>query len=386
MRKLLILTICLFVFSWGYSTEVLPGIHNTDKYLELLKDKKVAVVANQTSLINKQHLVDFLIEKKVNIQKIFCPEHGFRGVKDAGEFVKDGKDKKTNLPLVSLYGKNKKPTKDQLKDIEIVVFDIQDVGARFYTYISTLHYVMEACAENNIKVIVLDRPNPNIFYVDGPVLKKEHKSFVGMHPVPVVYGMSIGEYAQMINGENWLKNNIKCNLTVIPCLNYGRNDLYKVPVKPSPNLPNMNSIYLYPSLCFFEGTIISVGRGTEIPFQTFGHPKLKEANSTFTPKSIPGVCKCPKYQDKKCKAISLKKWGAQSILRKKKLNLYWLMMAYKNTGFPENFFNEYIYNLIGDSKIVDMLKKKKSVKEIELQWDEEVQNFKKIRAKYLIYK
>ena len=245
-----------------------------DDYLPLLQEKRVGVVGNQTSIVGNTHLVDTLLSLGIDVRKIYTPEHGFRGTADAGAKVNSGKDEKTGLTIVSLYGKNKKPTAEMLQGIDIILFDLQDVGVRFYTYISTMSYVMEAAAENKLPVIVLDRPNPNGFYVDGPVLKSENQSFVGMHQVPVVYGMTIGEYAKMVNGEGWLKNGVRCDLTVIPINKYNRNAIYELPVRPSPNLPNWESVYLYPTLCFFEGTIVSIGRGTETPFQIYGHPDI----------------------------------------------------------------------------------------------------------------
>jgi len=265
---------------------VAPGAHNFDGYLTHINEKRIAIVVNQTSVVGNTHLVDTLLKLNQKVKKIFAPEHGFRGDHGAGESVKSGIDVKTKLPIISLYGSHKKPTKEDLANIDVVVFDIQDVGARFYTYLSTMHYVMEACAENNIKMIVLDRPNPNGFYVDGPILEKAHSSFVGMHPIPIVHGMTLGELALMINGEGWLNNKVKADLTVIKVSNYHHNRVYQLPVKPSPNLPSQASIYLYPSLCLFEGTNISVGRGTDKPFECFGKPGLKDVNYRFTPKSI----------------------------------------------------------------------------------------------------
>jgi len=262
---------------------------NVDAYIPLLKEKKVGIVAHQASVIssakNTIHLVDLLRKKNISIQKVFAPEHGFRGTADAGEKIENQIDSKTQLPIISLYGKNRKPSKEQLKGIEIMVFDLQDVGVRFYTYLSTLHNVMEACAENNIPLIVLDRPNPNAHYIDGPVLNLEHKSFVGMHPVPIVYGMTIGEYAQMINGEKWLANSIKCDLTIIPLKNYTHQTTYQLTVRPSPNLPNKQSIALYPSLCLLEPTKVSIGRGTDLQFQVYGHPGFPKTDFSYVPKS-----------------------------------------------------------------------------------------------------
>ena len=294
------------------------GAEQTQKYLPLLKNKRIALVANQSSLINSTHLVDSLLALNINLVKIFSPEHGFRGNADAGEVVSDNIDGKTGIPVISMYGKNKKPQSENLKDVDIMVFDLQDVGVRFYTYISSLHYVMEACAGNNIPLIVLDRPNPNGFYIDGPVLEKEFTSFIGMHPVPIVYGMTIGEYAKMINGEKWLKNEVKCDLTVIKCENYTHNSLYKLPVKPSPNLPDITSVYLYPSLCLFEGTIMSVGRGTKFPFHCYGHPDFKIASFKFKPVSIPGAAKHPKYEGKTCNGINVSDYK-EVILTNKQL-------------------------------------------------------------------
>ena len=288
------------------NASVRVGAECTEDYLFKLKDQTVGIVGNQSTRVGKVHLVDTLLTLGIKITKIFSPEHGFRGKADAGEKVKSGVDPKTKLPVISLYGSNKKPKSEQLKGIDVLIFDIQDVGARFYTYISTLHYVMEACVENDIKLMVLDRPNPNGGYVDGPVLDSEFKSFVGMHPVPVVHGLTIGEYACMINGEGWLPNHAKCNLDIIKCKGWDHNKYYKLPIKPSPNLPNMLSIYLYPSLCFFEGTVVSVGRGTKFPFQIIGHPLFKPGNFQFTPKPGAGS-KEPKLKGKLCYGINFTK-------------------------------------------------------------------------------
>ncbi len=279
-----IYSIILVLLNFSLFGQITTGANQTEKYLSLLEGKKIAVVANQTSTIGTVHLVDSLLKLGITIEKVFAPEHGFRGTADAGEKVADGKDKKTGIPILSLYGrKNRKPSPEKLVGIDLVIFDIQDVGARFYTYISTMHYVMEACAENDIPLLILDRPNPNGFYVDGPILNSAQKSFVGMHPVPIVHGMTIGEYAKMINGENWLKNSVQCDLTIIECKNYSHKDKYQLPIAPSPNLPNMESIYLYPSLCLFEGTNVSVGRGTETPFQLFGSPYISKTNLISLP-------------------------------------------------------------------------------------------------------
>ncbi|TXI63675.1 MAG: DUF1343 domain-containing protein [Flavobacterium sp.] len=370
--------------------------------IELLKDKKVGVVANQTSIsgtievhytefpkegiesfYKKEyvHLVDELIWDKINIVKIFAPEHGFRGTADAGELIVDGKDIKTNLPIISLYGNNKKPKPEQLEGIDIMVFDLQDVGARFYTYISSLHYVMEACAENNIPLLVLDRPNPNGSIIDGPILEKEHKSFVGMHEIPVLHGMTIGEYAKMINGEKWLKDGLQCNLTVIPCLNYSHDMKYSLPVKPSPNLPNDQSINLYASLCFFEGTNVSLGRGTEKQFQIYGSPFLPESefDFSFTPQPNFGA-KDPVHNGKLCFGEDL-----TEIRKVHRLELKWLLKAYENTADKTVFFNDFFTKLAGTKKLREQIEAGMTEKEIRKTWQEGLEQFKEVRKKYLIY-
>lgn len=365
----------------GIQTEgILTGADNSSVYLPILKDKKVGIVTNQTGiLINKTHLVDFLIEQKISLQKIYAPEHGFRGTADAGEVIKDGKDTKTGLPIISLYGNNKKPKPEQLAGIDVMVFDLQDVGARFYTYISSLHYVMEACAENNIPLIVLDRPNPNGNIVDGSILEKEHKSFVGMHPIPVLHGMTIGEYAKMINGEKWLINGIQCNLEVIPCLNYKHDMFYDLPVKPSPNLPNAQAINLYASLCFFEGTNVSVGRGTETQFQIYGSPYLKNQSFSFTPKPNFGA-KDPVWNGKQCYGEDLTK-----IEKVKQLELKWLIKAYQNTEDKTKFFNDFFTKLAGTKKLQQQIETGVSETDIRKSWEKGLKEFKEMRKKYLIY-
>ena len=356
------------------------GAENYTAYLPLLANKKIGIVTNPAGIVeNKKHLVDFLLDNKVDLQKIYAPEHGFRGTADAGEVIKDGKDIKTNLPIISLYGNNKKPKPEQLADIDIVIFDIQDVGARFYTYISTLHYVMEACAENNIELLVLDRPNPNGSIVDGPVLEIDHKSFVGMHPIPVLHGMTIGEYAKMINGEKWLVNGVTCNLTVIPCTNYKREMPYSLPVKPSPNLPNDQSINLYASLCFFEGTNVSVGRGTEKQFQIYGSPFLLKTDFLFTP--IPNFgAKEPMHKDILCYGEDLSK-----IKKVSRLELKWLIKTYANTSDKTVFFNEFFTKLAGTKKLQEQIIEGVSEKDIRKSWESDLNAFKEMRKKYLIY-
>ncbi len=380
---------------------IVTGAENYDAYFPLFRDKKIGIVTNQTGIIMikeygsvtknksmggvktlkivKKSIVDFLIENKINIQKIFAPEHGFRGTADAGEHVVDGKDTKTGLPIISLYGNNKKPKPEQLAGIDVMVFDLQDVGARFYTYISSLHYIMEACAENNIQLIVLDRPNPNGAIVDGPILEKEYASFVGMHPIPLLHGMTIGEYAKMINGEKWLKNGIQCNLTVIPCLNYKREITYRLPVKPSPNLPNDQAVNLYPSLCLFEGTNVSVGRGTEMQFQIYGSPYLPKSDFSFTP--IPNLgAKDPVYKDQVCYGENL-----TSIPRVNQLELKWLISAYTTTSDKSKFFTDFFTKLSGTKKLQQQIESGISEQEIRKSWKKGLNKFKKTRAKYLIY-
>ena len=310
MKRLLlafsILTISVtFSPGSGEKKEPVPGSYQIDLYRDMIEGKSVAVVANQTSMVGPIHLVDKLLSIGINIRVIFAPEHGFRNMADAGERIEDGRDPETGITLISLYGKHLKPARDDISGIDVIVFDIQDVGARFYTYISTLHYIMESCAENNVKCIVLDRPNPNGFYFDGNILDTLYSSFVGMHPVPIVHGMTVGEYARMINGEGWLKGGIKCDLTVIKCRNYNHRTKYALPVRPSPNLPNQVSVYLYPSICFFEGTVISCGRGTAFPFQAFGSPDLPDKGFNFIPESLPGA-KNPPYLGVRCYGTDLR--------------------------------------------------------------------------------
>lgn len=363
-----------------FQNPIKTGADNYAGYLTLLKDKKIGVVSNQTGILsNKTHLVDFLIEKNISVQKIFAPEHGFRGTADAGEHIVDGKDIKTGLPIISLYGDNKKPKAEQLAGIDILVFDLQDVGARFYTYISSLHYIMEACAENNIELIVLDRPNPNGNIVDGPLLEKEFTSFVGMHPIPTLHGMTIGEYAKMINGEKWLKNGIQCKLKVIPCLNYNHEMSYSLPVKPSPNLPNDQAINLYASICLFEGTNVSSGRGTEKQFQIYGSPYLPKSDFSFTP--IPNFgAKDPMHKNLICYGEDL-----SSIPKVTQLELKWLIKAYNTTSDKSKFFTPFFTKLAGTKKLQQQIEAGVSEKDIRKSWEKDLNDFKQMRKKYLIY-
>ena len=363
---------------------IVIGNEQIEKYLPLLIGKKVGFVGNHTSIIGNVHLVDSLLSLGITITKVFSPEHGFRGTADAGEKVESEIDTKTGLSIISLYGNNKKPSVEQLATIDVLVFDIQDVGVRFYTYISTLHYVMEAAAEQNIPVIVLDRPNPNGHYVDGPILEEKYSSFIGLHPVPVVHGMTIGEYAQMINGEKWLKNDVSCELTVIKCINYNHQEEYNVRVPPSPNLPNMNSIYLYPSLCFFEGTPVSVGRGTDDPFQQFGHPNFTEYEYSFIPKPSLGA-KNPKLNGKKCFGVDLTNQDSVNPRAWRKLNLSFLIESYKAYPQKDKFFTNFFNLLAGNSSLKEAIKSGKTEEEIRNSWTHGLESFGRVRDKYLLY-
>lgn len=385
----LICLIFLGVFSQYYSQTsnkegFKTGADRPEIYLPLLKNKTVGIVTNQTGLLqDKTHLVDFLVKNNVKIKTIFAPEHGFRGNADAGEKVKNGVDIKTGIPIVSLYGPNKKPKPEQLKGIDIVVFDIQDVGVRFYTYISTLTYLMEAGAENNVEIMVLDRPNPHDGYIDGPVLKKKWESFVGMHEVPVVYGLTIGEYGKMVNGEKWLKNGVHAKYTLIEMQNYHKKQRYSILDKPSPNLPNDQSINLYPSLCFFEGTQVSVGRGTDIPFQVYGSPWTKDLPYQFTPKPNFGA-KDPFLNGKLCYGENLSDYSKDL----REINLEWLLKAYKNYKNPQQDFflkNLFFDTLAGSDELRKQIISGKSEKEIKSSWKSNLEKFAKIRSKYIIY-
>lgn len=375
-----------FVIANLNASEIQSGAQNCKRYLPLLEQKHVAVVVNPSSVIGDTHLVDLLLAKGVKVTMIFAPEHGFRGKADAGEYVKDGIDIKSGLPIVSLYGSHKKPTPDDLKEIDVIVFDIQDVGVRFYTYLSTLHYVMEAAAENKIAVIVLDRPNPNGNRIDGPMLKKGFSSFVGLHPVPLLYGMTIGEYARMINGEGWLKDGIKADLTVISLQNYSRSDFYHLPIKPSPNLPNDLSIALYPSLALFEGTVISAGRGTAKQFQLYGAPKYSKREFSFTPVSRDGA-KYPKHKGELCYGVDLSGMSLEAVRTSQKMSLEYLLDAYMNYGEKEKFFlkNGFFDRLAGSDELRKQVLSGKDKKEIRTSWEEDLVQFKKIRAQYLLY-
>lgn len=380
----------------------MTGADNTTSYLDLISGKKVGIVTNQTGMIlydsvyslpdtlelthreatvtKTMHIVDYLKQKTtINLERIYAPEHGFRGTADAGEDIVDGKDARTGVAITSIYGNNKKPSPGQLQGIEVMLFDLQDVGTRFYTYISTLHYVMEACAENNIELIILDRPNPNGYTVDGPVLEKEHKSFVGMHPIPVLHGMTIGEYALMINGQKWLKDSIQCDVKIVPCENYKREMPYSLPVKPSPNLPNDQAINLYPSLCFFEGTNVSVGRGTTKQFQIYGSPYLRTMPYEFLPLPNEGA-KDPPYNGKICCGEDLSK-----AARLDRIELKWLIKAYNETSDKSKFFTSYFTLLAGTRKLQNQIEAGVPEDDIRASWQPGIEEFKKIRKIYEIY-
>jgi uncharacterized protein YbbC (DUF1343 family) len=360
------------------NTRPLTGAEQLTAYLPELAGKRVAMVVNHTSLVGNTHLVDTLLSRGVKITKIFAPEHGFRGEADAGEVITSGVDKQTNLPIVSLYGNNKKPTAAQLADVDLVVFDIQDVGARFYTYISTMHYVMEACAENNKVCMVLDRPNPNGHYFDGPVLKPAFKSFVGMHAIPVVHGLTVGELATMINGQKWLANGASCTLRVIKAQNYTHQTPFEVPVKPSPNLPNAQSIRLYPSICFFEGTPVSVGRGTAFPFQVLGAPDPAYGSFTFTPESVAGA-KNPPYLGQKCYGVDLRQ------VPQNEFTLEYLLDFYRKSPNKEKFFNNFFDKLAGTDELRKQIQRGMSEEQIRASWKDELAAYGAIRQKYLLY-
>jgi len=367
------------------ATDIKVGAEQTATYFPWIKGKRIAVVANVTSMIKNTHLVDSLVNAGFDVKKVFCPEHGFRGESEAGEDIASSVDAKTKLPVVSLYGNNKKPKPEDLADVDVVIFDIQDVGARFYTYISTMHYVMETCAENNKLFIVLDRPNPNGYYVDGPVLEKEFTSFVGMHPVPIVHGMTIAEYACMINGEKWLSNGIQCPLKFVKVYNYNHTDLYQLPQKPSPNLPSMEAVYMYPTFCLFEGTCISVGRGTNRPFEIIGSPLLDSTGFSFTPRSMPGMSKKPLYEGLTCNGYDFKNYASIFIKGYGRLYLFPLLELYKELNTKTEFFNDYFDKLAGTAKLKQQIISGAAEEEIRKSWEPELEKFKQIRKKYLLY-
>jgi len=365
-----------------YDDDIEPAVEDIWVWLPFIGDKPFAVVANHTSMMGKTHLVDTLVNMNYNLKKIFSPEHGFRGKADAGAYLYNSEDTVTGLPVISLYGHNKKPKPRQLEDVEIVLFDIQDVGARFYTYLSTLTLVMEACAENDVTLLILDRPNPNGFYVDGPILEPRYESFVGMHPIPIVHGMTAVEYANMVNSEGWISE--KCDLIWMLAENYTHDKYYKLPVKPSPNLPDMASVYLYPSLCLFEGTTVSVGRGTPNPFSIYGHPDLDYGKYSFIPQPGEGS-QHPKLQGKRCYGEDLSDYGQNFQSKPHQINLEWLIKAYHSLKDEGKFFNDYFDKLAGTSRLREQIQAGLTEKQIRELWEDDLEEFRKLRKKYLLY-
>jgi len=363
---------------------VRTGAEQTAEYLPLLTGKKAGLVANQTTIIGNAHLLDSLLDLDINVVKIFSPEHGFRGSADAGASIEGGTDKLTGLPVVSLYGQKNKPSPEDLKDIDLMIYDIQDLGVRFYTYISTMHYIMEACAENDIPLIILDRPDPNGHYTDGPVLEPEFRSFVGMHPIPVVYGMTAGELALMINGEGWLAGGIKCDLKVIKCRGYTHDTPYNIPVNPSPNITSMESVYLYPTLCFFEGTVMNVGRGTRFPFRVIGSPDYPDHAFSYTPSPNAGNAD-PKHNGMKCYGVDFTGMDKNSLLNLKRIRIDWIIDAYRKMSIGQIFFIDYFNTLAGTGKLAEQIKGGLSAEEIRKSWEPGLEKFKTVRAKYLLY-
>lgn len=372
-----------------FHEDIKPAAEQLFKYINFIKGKRIGLVVNQTSTIGTTHLVDTLLQLGCNIQKIFAPEHGFRGKADRGEHIKDGKDPGTGVKIVSLYGKNLRPGADLMQDIDLVIFDIQDVGVRFYTFTSTMTYMMEACAEFKIPMLVLDRPNPLGHVVDGPLMEKDWKSFVGLHPVPIIHGLTTAEYARMINGEGWLRDSLKCELYHVECLNYDHHKFYKLPIKPSPNLPNMHSIYLYPSLCLFEGTTVSMGRGTDKQFQVYGHPDFKKGNYTFVPKPGEGD-KNPVHNGKSCQGYDLSTLDENTLQKELSFNLSFLIQYYRDADseLKASFFNkdDFFHKLAGNNRLRADIIAGKSEAEIRKSWQKDLDAYKALRKKYLLYK
>jgi uncharacterized protein YbbC (DUF1343 family) len=391
MKKLLlfILLIKIVLAAPVFGQEpVRTGADRTELYVSYLKNKNIGMVINQTSIIGKNEVpsLDSLVKLGIRVKKIFGPEHGFRGTASNGASVDDSVDPKTGIPAISLYGKHYKPTPADLKGLDVIVFDIQDVGARFYTYLSTLHYVMEACAENHIELMILDRPNPNGFYVDGPVLDTTYRSFIGLDPLPVVHGLTLAEYAQMINGEGWLKGHAKCRLKIIKVSGYNHDTPYKLPVNPSPNLNTQQSILLYPSVCLFEGTTFSLGRGTLVPFQILGHPLLKgQYRFAFTPISIPGMSEDPPQKDKLCFGLDLRGYDVNKFRISKKIDILWLINLYGVFPDKEHFFNAYFTKLAGTDQLRKQIEAGKTEQEIRKSWEPELSKYREMRKKYLLY-
>lgn len=381
-----------YIFSSGCNNEtketrsdVIVGAERIKTYLPILKNKNIGLVVNQTSMVDTVHLIDFLYSKDINLKAIYAPEHGYKGNVEAGKHFNSTTDPNTGVPVFSIYGKNRKPTPEMLKGIDIIIFDIQDVGVRFFTYISTLNYVMEACAENNIKVVVFDRPNPLGYYVDGPVLKPEYRSFIGMKPIPVVHGLTVGEYAMMSNGEGWLKNRMKCELEVIKMENYTHATRYQLPIFPSPNLPDMKSIYLYPSICLFEGIKANEGRGTDHPFQQFGAPYYSPQNFSYVPKSIPGKSLHPKFEGKTCYGYDLSKTPLEELQNINQIQLKYVIDFYNKCDDKEHFFTNFFEKLAGNDELRKQITEGKTEAEIRASWQDDLNKYKEMREKYLLY-
>ncbi len=383
--KSLLFLIATIALAFSSTAQIKVGAESTDEYIPLLKGKKVALLSNHTGMVGDQHVLDIMLEKGVNVTTIFSPEHGFRGNADAGEHVKSSVDEKTGVPIASLYdGKKREPKKEIMDNIDVIVVDIQDVGLRYYTYYCTMVDLMNASAKYGKSFMVLDRPNPNGMYVDGPILDIKYESGVGRLPIPVVHGMTMGELAMMANGEGWLKDGKKVPLTVIKCKNYTHQDRYILPIAPSPNLPNMRSIYLYPSICYFEATPVSLGRGTDKPFQIYGHPNMKGYDFSFTPRSVPGA-KFPPQLNRLCHGVDLTNLTDDEIIAEG-INLEYLIDAYQNLNLDDHFFRSFFELLIGRGDIRKMIKEGKSAAEIEATWADDVKKFKEQRRPYLLYK
>ena len=386
MNLKIYVSICILALgSQLFAQEIRLGAACTEQYVPLLKNKNVALVVNHTSMVGSRHIADSLLGLGVAVVRIFAPEHGFRGTGEAGELIADGKDARTGVAVVSLYGKKKKPSPADLKGIDVVIFDIQDVGARFYTYISTLHYVMEACAENNLPLLVLDRPNPNGHYVAGCVLQPGYQSFVGMHPVPIVHGLTVGEYATMINGEGWLPKAAQCSLRVVKVAGYTHKYKYTVPIKPSPNLNTQHAIYLYPSLCLFEGARVSVGRGTPTPFAVVGSPSFTKKSFSFVPVPVQGASLNPDFKNQKCYGYNLYKLPIESLANQNDISLKYLLEFYKNAKEKDQFFNDFFDKLAGTDALRKQIVAGKTEKQIKLSWQPELKKYKAVRKKYLLY-
>lgn len=387
MKKLLLLWVMLLCCPWlcrAQEERIVPGDEQTSEYFPLLKGKRIALFTNHTGMVGDKHLLDLLVENRFNVTAIFSPEHGFRGNADAGEHVSGSVDRKTGVPILSLYdGKLGKPSEASMRKFDLLVVDIQDVGLRFYTYYASMCRLMDACAEHHLPMLILDRPNPNGHYVDGPILDMKYKSGVGWLPIPVVHGMTLGELARMVNGERWLPQGRTCDVTVIPCLNYTHRSFYRLPIPPSPNLPDMKSVYLYPSTCYFEATPVSLGRGTDRPFQVYGHPDMKGCSYSFTPRSRPGA-KNPPQLNKLCHGVDLGHLSEEEI-RERGIDLSYLIDAYRNLNMGDRFFRPFFERLIGRDYVRRMIEEGKSADEIKACWKEDVERFKVQRRQYLIY-